>query len=87
MYKVRFEKNAQKSLKKMDDQQSKIILAWINKHLVNCSNPRSFGKPLVGNHKGKWRYRIGDYRLMCNINDSTVTILMLEIAHRKDIYK
>lgn len=86
-YEVRFEKNARKSLKKMDPQQSKILLSWINKHLVNSSDPRIFGRSLIGNHKGKWRYRVGDYRLICNISDTTVTILVLEIGHRKDIYK
>ena len=86
-YEVRFEKNARKSLKKIDPQQSKIILSWINKHLVNSRDPGIFGRSLIGNHKGKWRYRVGDYRLICNINDTTVTILLLEIGHRKDIYK
>lgn len=49
--------------------------------LVGDINPRSFGKPLVANHKGKWRYRIGDYRLLCLIEDDKVIITDIEIGH------
>jgi len=86
-YQVEFEKGAQKTLKKMDKHQSLLIMGWIKKNLVNCTDPRQHGKGLVGNRSGEWRYRIGDYRLIADINDETVTILMLEIGHRKDIYK
>lgn len=86
-YQVEFEKGAQKALKKMDKHQSHLIMGWIQKHLVNCTDPRQYGKGLVPNRSGEWRYRIGDYRLIADINDETVTILMLEIGHRKDMYK
>ena len=86
-FKVTFESNAQKTLKKMDRYQAQIILSWIKKNLVDTENPRQRGKGLVANHSGEWRYRIGDYRLIADINDDTITILILEIGHRKDIYK
>lgn len=86
-YQVEFERGAQKALKKMDEHQSHLIMGWIQKNLVNCTDPRQHGKGLVANRSGEWRYRIGDYRLIADINDETVTILMLEIGHRKDIYK
>lgn len=86
-YQVEFEKGAQKALKKMDKYQSLLIMGWIQKNLVNCMDPRQHGKGLTANRSGEWRYRIGDYRLIADINDETVTILMLEIGHRKDIYK
>ncbi|WP_407371962.1 type II toxin-antitoxin system RelE family toxin [Carnobacterium sp.] len=57
------------------------------RNLVNCTDHRKQGKGLTANRSGEWRYRIGDYRLIVDINDETVTILMLEIGHRKDIYK
>lgn len=85
-YDVRFERNAQKSLKKMDPQQKRLIMAWIKKNLVGTHDPRIHGKALTANHKGKWRYRIGDYRLISDIDDHTVTILILEVGHRRDIY-
>ncbi len=86
-YKVRLEKDAQKSLKKMGNNDSKIIMAWISKNLINCENPYIHGKSLQGNLKGKWRYRVGDYRLICNIDDENITILVLLIGHRREIYK
>jgi mRNA interferase RelE/StbE len=86
-YEVRLGKKAQKSLKKMDKNDSRIIMAWISKNLVDCEDPYIHGKSLEGNLKGKWRYRVGDYRLICNIDDEKVVILVLETAHRKDIYK
>lgn len=86
-YQVEFEKGAQKALKKMDKYQSLLIMGWIQKNLVNCTDPRQYGKGLTVNRSGEWRYRIGDYRLIADINDETVTILMLEIGHRKNIYK
>lgn len=86
-YQVEFEKGAQKALKKMDKYQSLLIMGWIQKNLVNCTDPRQHGKGLTVNRSGEWRYRIGDYRLIADINDETVTILMLESGHRKNIYK
>ncbi|WP_404407041.1 type II toxin-antitoxin system RelE/ParE family toxin [Jeotgalibacillus malaysiensis] len=86
-YKVEFERNARRTLKKMDPHQSRIIMAWIKKNLVDTENPRLHGKGLVANHSGEWRYRIGNYRLIADINDQTITILILEIGHRKDSYK
>lgn len=86
-YKVEFEKGAQKTLKKLDKHQALLIMGWIQKNLVNCTNPRKHGKGLTANRSGEWRYRVGDYRLIADINDETVTILMLEIGHRKDIFK
>ncbi len=86
-YKVRLEKLAQKSLKKMDKNDSKIIMAWISRNLINCENPYIHGKSLQGNLKGKWRYRVGNYRLICNIDDENIIILVLEIGHRKNVYK
>ena len=86
-YKVRFTKKAEKQLKKLDRSQSLIIMGWINKNLELTETPRQFGKNLSGDLSGAWRYRIGDYRLITHINDSEIIILVLEVGHRKDIYK
>lgn len=86
-YQVRLEKRAQKNLKKMDPNNARIIMAWISKNLVDCEDPYAYGKSLKGSLKEKWRYRIGDYRLICNIDDENVLILILEAGHRKEIYK
>ncbi|MGN0460578.1 MAG: type II toxin-antitoxin system RelE/ParE family toxin [Ruminococcus sp.] len=86
-YKVEYTKQAVKQLKKLDKPTASLILGWIEKNLVNCENPRQHGKGLTANHKGKWRYRIGDYRLIANIEDDKILILILNIRHRRDIYE
>ncbi|MBC1567229.1 type II toxin-antitoxin system RelE/ParE family toxin [Listeria booriae] len=85
-YHVRFEKEAQKALKKMDRFQAKLIVSWIEKHLEGTTNPRIHGKSLVGNRGGQWRYRVGDYRLIAEIKDEEIVILILNIGHRRMIY-
>lgn len=84
-HQVAFEKGAQKALKKMDKHQSLLIMGWIQKNLVNCTDPRKQDKGLTANRSGEWRYSIGNYRLIADINDETVTILMLEIRDRKSV--
>lgn len=86
-YMVEFEREAQKSLKKIDSRQTRIIMSRIKKNLVGTDDPRRHGKGLVSNRSGEWHYRIGDYRLIADIQDEKVVILILEIGHRWDIYK
>ena len=86
-YSVLFEKAAQKALRKMDKSQANIIMAWIKKNLAGVDDPRRFGKPLVADQRGKWRYRIGDYRLICHIYDQDIVILVLDIGHRREVYR
>ena len=64
-----------------------MILGWIRKNLEGCKNPRQHGKGLTANKTGEWRYRIGDYRVLAEINDGKIIILVLNIGHSRDIYK
>lgn len=86
-YRLGYSERALKRLKKMDKRDSAMLLGWIEKNLVGIADPYSKGKALVGNKKGQWRYRIGDYRLLCKIENDELLILVVEIGHRKDIYK
>jgi len=86
-YVVEFTEQAKKELKKLDKHTASFILGWIRKNLEGCSNPRQHGKGLVANHSGEWRYRIGDYRLIAEIKEDKVIILILSVGHRKDVYK
>ena len=86
-YKVVFTIEAKKQLKKLDKHIASLIIGWIEKNLEGTDNPRQHGKGLTANKSGKWRYRIGDYRLICEIQDNKILILILEIGHRRDIYK
>lgn len=75
-----------KEFRKLDRYTQKIIKAWIDKNLVNCENPRLYGKGLTANRSGQWRYRIGDYRLICHIDDGKLVILALSVGHRREVY-
>ena len=86
-YHVVFSKDALKQLKKMDRHNAALILGWIRKNLEGCENPRILGKGLTSNRSGQWRYRIGDYRIIAEIQDQNIIILVLNISHRSDIYK
>ena len=86
IYKVEFTKRALKDLKKLDRHTAALILGWIRKNLENCENPRSHGKGLTANRSVEWRYRVGDYRILAQIDDNKIIILLLNIGHRRDIY-
>ncbi len=75
-----------KEFKKLDKYTRTMIKNWIIKNLVNCEDPRSHGKGLTSNRVGQWRYRIGDYRLICNIQDDKLVILALSVGHRREVY-
>ena len=76
-----------KEFKKLDKFTQKILATWIDKNLEGCENPRMQGKGLTSNRSGQWRYRIGDYRLICIIEDKELIILALTVGHRRDIYE
>ena len=75
-----------KQLKKMDKHISALIIGWIEKNLVDCENPRQYGKGLVANRSGEWRYRIGDYRILADIQDDKLVILIITVGHRREVY-
>ena len=82
---VVFTDNAEKQFLKLDKPIQKQIQKFILK-LQNLENPRECGKSLVGNLIGFWRYRVGDYRILCRIIDQELIISVVEIGHRKEIY-
>lgn len=84
MWKIFYESSATKFLKKVDKNTKVKILKYLQKII---HNPKSFGKALTGNKIGLWRYRVGDYRIICRIQNKELTVLVLDIGHRKDIYK
>ncbi len=86
-YRLLFSKRALKELKKMDKAVSALIFAWLKKNVDGAADPRAFGKALTGDKKEMWHYRIGNYRVLANIEDENLTIIAIEIGHRRDIYK
>lgn len=86
-YKVQLEKKALKQLRKLDAINQRNIATFIDTHLQGTHAPRQHGKALTGHLKGLWRYRVGDYRIICDIKDDELIILAITIAHRRDVYK
>jgi mRNA interferase RelE/StbE len=86
-YAVEYTKTAVKQLKKMDRKIAAFILSYIEEKLVDCDDPTIYGKDLKGNLNNKWRYRVGEYRILAKIEDYKVIITVVEVGHRKDIYE
>jgi mRNA interferase RelE/StbE len=86
VYKLIYDEVALKGLKKLDRMIAKRITTWLDERISDCNNPRLWGKALNGNLGEFWRYRIGNYRVLCKIKDNELIVLILELDHRKDIY-
>ena len=86
MYRVQTTSRFDREFKKLDRNTQRMIKGWISKNLENSEDPRAHGKGLSSNRRGQWRYRIGDYRLICVINDEELVILALTVGHRRDVY-
>lgn len=84
-WKIEVSASAAKDLKKMGSNRTK-ILKYLRK-IENMENPRELGKPLKGILKDLWRYRVGEYRMICEIKDEQLIVLTLKIGHRKNIYQ
>ena len=85
-YRVEYAKAALKQLKKMDRFDARILTSWIGKNLEGCDDPRVHGKSLSANRSGEWRYRVGDYRILCTIHDDVLVIEVLSIGQRSAVY-
>jgi mRNA interferase RelE/StbE len=85
-YRIEFSDIALKDLKKLDSAVRKQILHYMQGVLSKIDTPRLLGKALTGNLGDFWRYRTGNFRIMCKIYDTTQTILVVKISHRKNAY-
>jgi len=86
-WRIEITRTATKQITKLDRQAQESILKFLRERLSQADDPRQWGKALQGEKRGLWRYRVGDYRLICDIQDARITILVLELGHRKDIYR
>ena len=87
MYKIVTTPRFDRVMKKLDRSVQVFLRAWIEKHLVGCENPRLFGKGLTANRSGFWRYRVGDYRILCSIEDDHLVLVLVAVGHHKEIYE
>ena len=86
-YHVRFSEIAERDLDKMDPPVREYIIRWIRKNLESIDNPRRIGKALQGDLSGLWRYRVGKYRIIVEIQDDDLIIMTLHIRFRKNAYR
>jgi len=86
-WKIEISRTAEKQIQKLDRKAQKTIVRFLRERVEPSDDPRQWGKPLRGEKRGLWRYRVGDYRLICDIQDENITILVLAVGHRKDVYR
>jgi mRNA interferase RelE/StbE len=84
-WQVAFDPAAEKQFSKLGKSAQRDIEKYIANYLETAEDPRRFGKPFLS-IKSAWRYRIGDYRLVCAIQNQQVTVLVLKVGHRRDVY-
>lgn len=87
MITIEYSDDALKQLTKMDKHDAKIIKDYMNDEIAVLSSPYQKGKSLTGNLSGLWRYRVADYRIICEIKNDKLNVLVLQIGHRREIYK
>ena len=83
---IEVSEKAFRALRKMDKQTARRIRNELSE-IAKLEDPRSRGKALTGNLAGVWRYRVGDYRILCDIEDGRLVILVVEVAHRREVYR
>lgn len=86
-FRVEYSKAALKQLKNMDRFDARLITSWIGKNLEGCEDPRAYGKGLMANRSGEWRYRVGNFRILCNIRDEVLVIEVFAVGHRSSVYR
>jgi len=88
VWKVEISGGAQKALDRLDPAVARRILAFLRERVAGRKNPREVGQALAGSRFGSlWRYRVGDYRIVANLEDSRLTVLVVRIGHRREVYR
>ncbi len=87
IWNVEFIEGAKKQLRQIDRHWQSKILDYLEDEIATLDNPRDKGKALIGDKRGLWRYRVGDYRVICKIYDETLVIAEIMIGHRREIYE
>jgi mRNA interferase RelE/StbE len=86
-WKIEFVPAAAKELRKLDRQVAARIIKTLEEHIAPLDDPRTIGSALVGEHAGYWRWRIGDYCVVARIQDERIMVLVVRVAHRREVYR
>lgn len=85
---IEFSPGARKAIKQLDRQAAARIVTFLEQRVATARQPRELGKPLAGSRLGNlWRYRVGDYRVIADLRDDTLTVLVVRIGHRREVYR
>jgi mRNA interferase RelE/StbE len=85
---IKYTDSARKQLKKLDRQSAQRILDFMDDRIAKGEHPREIGKGLTGTTLGAfWRYRVGDYRIICDIQEHELLVIVVQLGNRKDIYR
>ena len=84
-WKVEYTKTAREQLKKLPNDIALRIMKYMDKRAAEA--PRQYGKAMKGEYTGRWRYRVGDYRVVCSLHDDVLVIEVVRVGHRKNVYK
>jgi mRNA interferase RelE/StbE len=86
-WRIEYEAHAQKQLRKIDRAVAVRIVKTLQRDLDRHGDPRAFGEAMIGDWTGFWRYRVGDYRAISRIEDPVITVFVIEVAHRREVYR
>lgn len=85
---IKFDEAAKKDLAKLDKQIAKRITTFLHDRVASLDNPRSIGEALTGSRLGEfWKYRVGSYRIICDIQDGVLCVLVLKVGKRSEVYR
>jgi mRNA interferase RelE/StbE len=85
-WKIEFDPAARRELEKLDKSVSDRILKFLHVRVATLDDPRKIGERLKGTLREFWKYRVGDYRLICSLKDDRLVVIVLHIGHRRDVY-
>jgi mRNA interferase RelE/StbE len=86
VWRVEFDRDAAREFRKLGEPARRAILKYLRERIATSENPRRFGKPLLGDMKGLWRYRVGDCRIVAKIKDRRLLVLVVTVGNRRDVY-
>ncbi|MEA2976129.1 MAG: mRNA interferase RelE/StbE [Alphaproteobacteria bacterium] len=86
IWRVEFDRAAARDLRKLGAEAERAILRYLRERIATAENPRRFGRPLMGDLKGLWRYCVGDYRIVASIEDDRFVVLVVTVGHRREVY-
>ncbi len=86
-WRIEYADAAARVIRKLDRQHARRILDHMDHRVAAADDPRQLGAAMVGDRAGKWRYRVGDYRVICQLIDDRLVVLVVEVGHRREVYR